>query len=40
MSRAEWALVAVGFLGFGLAALGYYAISQRWLTGAKKDQVR
>jgi hypothetical protein len=34
MSRTERALVAIGFLGFGLAALGHYAIGQRWLTGA------
>jgi hypothetical protein len=34
MKRTEWALVAAGFLGFGLAALGHYAIGQRWLTGA------
>jgi hypothetical protein len=33
-SRTERALVAAGFLGFGLAALGHYAIGQRWLTGA------
>jgi hypothetical protein len=32
--RMQWALVAVGFLGFGLAALGHHAIDQRWLTGA------
>jgi hypothetical protein len=34
LTRTEWALVAVGFLGFGLAALGHYAIGERWLTGA------
>jgi hypothetical protein len=32
--RTQWALVAVGHLGFGLAALGHYAIGLRWLTGA------
>jgi hypothetical protein len=32
--RTEWSLVAAGFLGFGLAAFGHYAIGQRWLTGA------
>jgi hypothetical protein len=32
MNRTERALVAVGLLGFGLAALGHYAIGQRWLT--------
>jgi hypothetical protein len=32
--RTERARVAAGFLGFGLAALGHYAIGQRWLTGA------
>jgi hypothetical protein len=30
MRRTEWALVAAGFLGFGLAALGHYAIGPRW----------
>jgi hypothetical protein len=25
----------VGFLGFGLAAFGHYAIGQRWLTGPR-----
>jgi hypothetical protein len=34
MNRTEWVLAAVGFLGFGLAALGHNAIGQRWLTGA------
>jgi hypothetical protein len=34
MNRTERALVVIGFLGFGLAALGYYAIGERWLTGA------
>jgi hypothetical protein len=28
MSRTQWALVAVGFLGFGLAALRHYAGGQ------------
>ena len=32
MNRTEWALVAAGFLGFGLAGLGY-ALGLRWLTG-------
>jgi hypothetical protein len=30
MSRAEWALVAAGFLGFGLAGLGH-AVGWRWV---------
>ena len=34
MNRTEWALVAVGLLGFGLAALGHHALGQCWLTGA------
>jgi hypothetical protein len=34
MSRAEWALVAAGFLGFGLVALGRYALGERWRAGA------
>jgi hypothetical protein len=33
--RTEWALGAVGLLGFGLAALGQYVLAQCWLTGAR-----
>jgi hypothetical protein len=34
MTRTDRALVAAGFLGFGLATLGHYAIGLHWLTGA------
>jgi hypothetical protein len=32
MSRTEWALVAAGFVGFGLVGVGHYVLAQRCLS--------